>query len=147
MTTRVKPVLAFPPLGRRRRPSGEPPPLPRRIDSTSRLYVALAAVTALLWAGLSFRPALSVITKADLAVIRAVAHLRSAPVTTMMRTLTALGSGWTVGTVAAATIVVLVAFRRARHLIAFVAIGLADVLLLSIAVQAIGRMRPAGVDI
>ena len=146
-TAEVTPVLSTSPVGRRRRPSGEPPPLPRRIDRSTKLYVALVAAAALLAAGLSFAPVLAVVTAADLAVLRALAAVRAGPVTSAMLGLQALGSRWTVRVVAWATIAVLVAFRRFQHLAAYLVVVLAGSLLTSTLVIAVGRMRPAGVDI
>ena len=33
----------------RRRPTGEPPPLPRHVSASTRVYVAMVGVVALLW--------------------------------------------------------------------------------------------------
>ena len=66
----VPPLIAASLRGRRRRPSGEPPPLPRHIDYSIRWYLLLAAVAAALWAGMSVPAVLGVITRGDLAVLR-----------------------------------------------------------------------------
>jgi tRNA A-37 threonylcarbamoyl transferase component Bud32/membrane-associated phospholipid phosphatase len=134
--------------GRRRRPSGEPPPLPRRIDHSIGWYLLLAAVTAALWAAMSVPAALGVISQGDLAVLRVVATARTAWLThALLAVNTALTSPWTVRLVMLGTIAVLVAFRRFQHLAAYLVIVLAEALLLSAVTLEIGRMRPSGLPI
>ncbi|HEX5300085.1 MAG TPA: RIO1 family regulatory kinase/ATPase [Streptosporangiaceae bacterium] len=134
--------------GRRRRPSGEPPPLPRRIDHSIRWYLLLAVVTAALWAAMSVPAALGVITQGDLAVLRTVATARTAWLThALLAVNTALTSPWTVRLVILGTIAVLVAFRRFQHLAAYLVIVLAEALLMSAVTLEIGRMRPSGLPV
>lgn len=100
-----------------------------------------------LWASMSVPAALGVITRADLAVLRAVAAVRSAWLTRLMLDVNALASPWTVRVLALATITVLVASRRFRHLAAYLVIVLAAILLISAMTLETGRMRPAGIQI
>jgi tRNA A-37 threonylcarbamoyl transferase component Bud32/membrane-associated phospholipid phosphatase len=144
----VPPLIAASLRGRRRRPSGEPPPLPRRIDHSIRWYLLLAVVTAALWAGMSVPAVLGVVTRGDLAVLRAVATVRTPWLTHVTLAVnTALTSPWTVRLVTLGTIAVLVAFRRFQHLAAYLVIVLAEALLLSDVTMEIGRMRPSGLPI
>jgi serine/threonine protein kinase len=143
----IAPVLSASPVGRRRRPSGEPPPLPRHIERSTKAHIALAGVAAALGLGLSIPPVLAAVTAADLALLRAFEALRTGVLTSLMLTAQALGSRWTVAALAWATIAVLVAFRRFQHLAAYLVVVLAGSLLLSGVVWSVGRMRPAGVEI
>jgi tRNA A-37 threonylcarbamoyl transferase component Bud32/membrane-associated phospholipid phosphatase len=146
--TEVPSLIAASLRGRRRRPSGEPPPLPRRIDHSIRWYLLLAAATAALWAAMSVPAALGVITQGDLAVLRAVATVRTPWLTHVTLAVnTALASPWTVRLVMLGTIAVLVAFRRFQHLAAYLVIVLAEALLLSAVTLEIGRMRPSGLPV
>ena len=95
------PLIAASLRGRRRRPSGEPPPLPRHVDPSIRWYLLLAGLAATLWAAMSVPAVLGVITRADLAVLRAVATVRTAWLTHVMLDVdAALTSQWTVRLVA-----------------------------------------------
>jgi tRNA A-37 threonylcarbamoyl transferase component Bud32/membrane-associated phospholipid phosphatase len=132
--------------GRRRRPSGEPPPLPRRIDHSIRWYLLLAGIAAALWAAMSVPTVLGVITRGDLVILHAVAAVRTAWLTRLMLDVNALASPW-VRLVLFGTMAALVAFRRFRHLAAYVVIVPAAALLFSAVMQEIGRMRPAGIQI
>jgi tRNA A-37 threonylcarbamoyl transferase component Bud32/membrane-associated phospholipid phosphatase len=143
----VTPRIATLPRGRRRRPSGEPPPLPRHIDHSTRWYLLLAGVAAALWTSMLIPAALGVITWADLTVLRAVATVRSAWLTPVMLNGDALCSPWVVRLAAWATIAALVALRKFRHLAVYLIVFLASELLVSIVAAQIGRMRPAGISI
>ena len=133
---------------RRRRPSGEPAPLPRGALSTSgRAWLILAIVLlpgALVW---FIPPLAAVMTGVDEALLQGVASLRVDALTPVMRGLQTLGSPWTIRVLLWVTIVVLVVFRRWRHLFVLLVSfaifdGLMDALVLLIA-----RERPVGVEI
>jgi tRNA A-37 threonylcarbamoyl transferase component Bud32/membrane-associated phospholipid phosphatase len=140
-------LLAASPGGWRRRPSGEPPPLPRPISRSIRWYLLLGALTAALWAAMSVPAVLGVITRADLAVLQAIATVRSAWLTHLMLGANTLTSPWVVRLVAWVTIAVLAGFRRFRHLAVYLAVFLASGLLVSAMMLELGRMRPAGIEI
>jgi tRNA A-37 threonylcarbamoyl transferase component Bud32 len=140
-------LITASPRGRRRRPSGEPPPLPRHINQSLRWYLLLGGIAGALWAGLSVPVVLGLITRGDLVVLHAVAAVRTAWLTQVMLHVNGLASPWTARLAAFGTIAVLVVFRRFRHLAAYLAITLAAVLLISAMALEIGRMRPAGIEI
>jgi tRNA A-37 threonylcarbamoyl transferase component Bud32 len=144
---RVSPVIATSPLGRRRRPSGEAPPLPRRLQPSTRWYVLLTGAAVILWVGLSVRPILALITQADLTVLRAVTAVRTGWLTRLMLDIDAVRSPWTIRIAAWGTIAALVAFRRFRHLAAYLVVFLGVSLVVSTVTLEIGRMRPAGIPI
>lgn len=143
----VTPLISASLGGRRRRPSGEPPPLPRRIDHSTRWYLLLGGVAGALLSCMSVPAALGAITWADLTALRAVAAARTAWLTRLMLDVNVLASPWTVRVLAFGTIVVLAVSRRFRHLAAYLVIVLAATLLISAMTLEIGRMRPAGIVI
>jgi len=104
----------------RRRPSGEPPPLPRE-DRWTRWIWVLAAVL-LLGAGLSVLIATTdVVQAADQAVLSWFAEARSPALTDAAKLVVLLTTFAAVMTLRLATVVVLVAYRRFRHLVVFLA--------------------------
>ena len=147
MGAEIRPVLLTSPVGRRRRPSGEPPPLPRTIDRTTKWYVALILAALALAVALTVPPALSAVTAADVAVLRALARIRTEVVTSIMLGLQSLGSRWTVRVIAWTTIAVLVVFRRFQHLAAHLTVLLGVSVLGSSLSLVVGRMRPAGIEV
>src|SRR6266508_4067399 len=135
--------------GRRRRPTGKPPPLPRSIQPTG-VWWAAAAVVLVTLARITFGPARRsvgvAVTVWDDAVVRWLAGLRLPGMTGLMEAIVAsTGSVGVVGALRWATLVALLALRRIRHLVVFVGSFLA--VLLAVRLAAVDRPRPFGVDI
>jgi tRNA A-37 threonylcarbamoyl transferase component Bud32 len=135
--------------GRRRRPSGEPPPLPRRLGLSGRVWIALSAAGLAVVGGIFAYGALGVaFDRWDSAVLRQVASVRVGWLTTLLVGLNAaLVSRWTVGVLRLGTMAALVGLRRWRHLLIF--LGSIVAVELAAAQLAIfqGRPRPFGVAI
>jgi tRNA A-37 threonylcarbamoyl transferase component Bud32/membrane-associated phospholipid phosphatase len=142
----ISPVLPEPPIGRRRRPSGEPPPLRRPVNRSTRWLLALGAVTALLWVALAAPLTRRGLTHADLYLLRGLTARRVGWLTTSARGLT-LGAGWATRAVEWTTIAMLVGFRRFQHLATYLVVLLAATVLDGAVAQAIARVRPSGVTI
>jgi tRNA A-37 threonylcarbamoyl transferase component Bud32 len=135
--------------GRRRRPTGAPPPLPRSIQTTG-VWWAVAAVVLVTLARTTFGPArrsLGVaVTVWDDAVVRWLAGLRLPGLTGLMEAVVAsTGSVGMVGALRWATVIALLALRRFRHLVVFVGSFLAVLLVVRLAT--VDRPRPFGVDL
>ncbi len=135
--------------GRRRRPTGQVPPLPRSIRPTG-VWWAAAAVVLITLARITFGPArrsLGVaITVWDDAVVRWLAGLRLPGMTGLMEAIVAsTGSVGMVGALRWATVVALLALRRIRHLVVFMGSFLA--VLLAVRLATVDRPRPFGVDL
>src|SRR5215211_1098722 len=134
--------------GRRRRPTGAPPPLPRSLQPTG-VWWAAAAVLLVTLARIAFGPArrsLGVaVTVWDDAVVRWLAGLRLPGLTGLMEAIVAsTGSVGTVEVLRWATVIALLALRRFRHLLVFVGSFLA--VLLAVRLATVDRPRPFGVD-
>jgi tRNA A-37 threonylcarbamoyl transferase component Bud32/membrane-associated phospholipid phosphatase len=104
--------------GRRRRPSGEPPPLPRNLGVSGRVWVALATVlVAIVGLVLASQALASGFDRWNAAVLRGIVQIRTDWLTTLMVGVnTVLTSRWTVGILRVGTLVALVGLRRWRHL-------------------------------
>ncbi len=135
---------------RRRRPSGEPPPLPHKLHTSGvRWLAAVVAVVAL--SGVVFGrglrgPAVSV-TVADDAVVSWLRGLQAPGLVGAERALAAIGSWWIVNGLGWGLLLALLLLRRWRHLIVYVVLtGV-----LSTVVELVGQMarrpRPFGVEI
>jgi hypothetical protein len=134
---------------RRRRPSGEPPPLPRKLDASGRVWIALAVtLTAIVIIVLLHEAFGSILDRWNSAFLRALVPLRTSRLTSLVRGVDAFfSSRVTIGVLRLAVLAVLVGYRRWRHLLVF----LGSV----IAVEAtsyelsilIASPRPAGVAI
>jgi membrane-associated phospholipid phosphatase/tRNA A-37 threonylcarbamoyl transferase component Bud32 len=144
----AEPGPPVPGLRGHRRPSGEPPPLPHTIGRTGRFWVGMVAyyVVALLGV-LLFRPLAGLFEGADAAVVRGFAQIRVTWLTQIVEDLNLTTSRWTLRILRWGTILVLLAFRRWRHLFVYLGAVIAlEVVAYQFAI-AIARPRPFGVEI
>jgi len=133
--------------GRRRRPSGEAPPLPRPL-TTGRYWLAATGVVLLLWlVALANNATNNYILSFDLALLDWVSQLRTRVLTDVMRGVHALGSLWTVRVLFWATVAVLLLTRRFRHLFVFIGAVVGVITLSSLLAYLFMRPRPLGVEI
>jgi membrane-associated phospholipid phosphatase len=147
-TSRDQTQVPEPAPKRRRRPSGEAPPLPHPLRASGKLLLAGTGVVVLLLVLLFAIPGLgTALTHADVAVLKLFEDIRTEPVTDLVRDIDALGSDWTIGLLRWATVLALIAFRRFRHLF----VTLATVLLVSWITSGIAmlvtRPRPLEIEI
>jgi hypothetical protein len=133
----------------RRRPTGEPPPLPRSIQPTG-VWWAAAAVVLFALTRIAFGPArrsLGVaVTVWDDAVVRWLAGLRLPGMTGVMESIVGfIGSAGMVSAFRWETLIALLVLRRFRHLVVFMGSFLAVLLAVRLArrVQKPGRHAAA----
>ena len=133
---------------RRRRPSGEPPPLPSSLRTSGRLWLGLFVLAVVLWVvTYAVRSSQPPLERTDDAVLDALASLRTPWLTWGARASALLGSVWCVLILRWLTIATLVVFRRWRHLITFVVSVAALRVLVGVLVDVFGRPRPPGIRI
>jgi membrane-associated phospholipid phosphatase/tRNA A-37 threonylcarbamoyl transferase component Bud32 len=136
---------------RRRRPTGEPPPLPRHLESTGVGWMAAAVglitLSLLVFTAGRYGRGMST-TVVDSWVVERLADLRTPGLTSAVRALEAvLGSLWTVKIMAWATVILLVVYKRFRHLIVgIVAFQVVSLVVLGLS-AAVRRPRPFGVEL
>ena len=136
------------PAHKRRRPSGEPPPLPRPLRTSGKLmlaYMGLILVLLLIVGPVGLDVALD---RWDAAVLRWIAGFRTPGLTTVMQGIAAvLGSTWLLAILRWGSLLALVVLKRFRHLCVFfgsmLAVGLVTTSISTVAVRA----RPFGVAI
>jgi membrane-associated phospholipid phosphatase/tRNA A-37 threonylcarbamoyl transferase component Bud32 len=134
--------------GRRRRPSGEAPPLPRALNRSGRLWLTATGAVLLLWAGIvSNRRTAVLVLQTDQAVVEWVAGMRTALLTELMQTVHALGTRWTIRVLFWSTVLVLLVLRRFRHLFVFLGATLAVTAVTSVFAHAFAWPRPMAVEI
>ncbi|MET0476691.1 MAG: phosphatase PAP2 family protein, partial [Actinomycetota bacterium] len=136
---------------RRRRPTGEPPPLPRHLETTGVGWlvaaVGLMALSLLVFTAGRYGRGVS-FTVVDNWVLEWLAARRSPGLTSLMRGVTeVLGTIWTIKVLAWFTVIMLIVYKRFRHLV----VGVVSVQLVSLVVIALSaamrRPRPFGVAI
>jgi tRNA A-37 threonylcarbamoyl transferase component Bud32 len=137
--------------GRRRRPSGEAPPLPHHLQTSGVGWlvalVVLVGLSIAVFAGGLRGPAVGV-TVLDDAVVRWLAGLDAPGLAGTWRALAFLGSWWVLNALALGLVLALLALRRFRHLIVTLIVAQ---LLTTISQDVVGssahRPRPFGVEI
>ena len=133
---------------RHRRPTGAPPPLPHPVSVTTKAWLVLAVVVLAGVIVISVRaPSLRLDDQVNTAVLRFFARARTPWLTDVASGISAAGSGWGASVMGLSAVVLMMVFRRWRHLLVF----LCSLLLLELAIQFIAegmtRPRPYGVTI
>ena len=147
----IRPAVREASGSRRRRPSGEPPPLPHHLQTSGiRWLVAmlvLVALTIVVFAG-GLRGIAVDVAVADAAVVGWLAGIDLPGFRGLMRGLAALSSFWVLNIVSYALVLVLLVLRRFRHMIIWLIL---TTLLALIGLGILGpvaqRPRPFGVQI
>ena len=136
---------------RRRRPTGEPPPLPHHIQTSGvRWLIAALALVALTIAVFArgLRGLAIDVTVADDAVVRWLRELHAPGLVGLFRTLAAISSWWVLNGLLWGLLLALLVLRRFRHLIVLVILAQVVSLLAGNVVGSIAqRPRPFGVVI
>jgi tRNA A-37 threonylcarbamoyl transferase component Bud32 len=133
---------------RRRRPAGEPSPLPRRIGTTGWWWLGAGTLVIIGWA-VAVVNAGGALLPVDQRVLEQLARGRTPELTSVMTAVAELGSGWGFVALGWATILVLAVSRHLRRLLVFLGAAflvqvLAHYLANGILEQA-SPLRPAGV--
>jgi membrane-associated phospholipid phosphatase len=106
---------------RRRRPTGEPPPLPHPLTVTTAAWLALAAIVlAAAFVATQHTPWLRVDDRAGTWVLRQLAGIRTPWLTNVARGINVAGSGWGASVLGLSVVALAMVFRRWRHLLVFV---------------------------
>lgn len=132
--------------GRQRRPSGEPPPLPRELNKAAIAWLVAFVGWAVVWAWvfLSDQPAVW-ITERDLELMAPIVDNRQAWLTPTMQHVNEIGAVWATAVVGWATIVLGLAFRRVRHVLLLVAVLSIVAAISTVVASQMFRPRPLGV--
>ncbi|MFL6128385.1 MAG: phosphatase PAP2 family protein [Mycobacteriales bacterium] len=131
----------------RRRPTGAPPPLPRSIGTSGKVWLALAALLPVAVLLLSPQRQPLAAARVETAILRAIASLRADWLTPVMRALGAAGAGWSVTVLGWGLVVLLIVFKRWRHLLTFL-VYLSALAVLGSGIHLLAkRPRPYGVTI
>lgn len=137
------------PAGRRkRRPTGSPPPLPRRIPLSGKLWLGLLfvlVVASVLYSRSATGTRLG--DHMDMWLLQHLARVRSGWLDPLAQGLKVAGSGWGMTVLGLVTVSLLMIFRRWRHLLVFLGAIFVLELAGSAMYEAISRPRPFGVSI
>ena len=132
--------------GRQRRPSGEPPPLPRELNRAAIAWLGAFVGWAFVWAWvfLSDQPAIW-ITERDLELMSPIVDNRLSWLTPTMQRINEIGTSWATPILGWTTILVGLGSRRIRHVLLLVAALSVVAGICTIITSQIDRPRPLGV--
>jgi len=130
--------------GRRRRPSGERPPLPRELKTSGIVWLVLGVGVLGIWVSLFAFPATTNwwTNEVDLKVANWMVDQRTDAATSIAKALHALGSIWFIRPIRWGIILVLVWFKRFRALFGALGSLLIVGLVVNFLVDAVARPRP-----
>jgi membrane-associated phospholipid phosphatase/tRNA A-37 threonylcarbamoyl transferase component Bud32 len=136
------------PPGRRRRPSGEAPPLPRKLGRSGKFWLLLVGYFVFATAGFLIFPSLeSIFERIDHARQTWLTDLRTPGRTDAMLVVNAWASTWTIRILRWGIILTLVLFRRWRHLFVFIGAIFTVEAIAYLTSVIIERPRPFGIPI
>ncbi|HYN37521.1 MAG TPA: phosphatase PAP2 family protein, partial [Actinomycetota bacterium] len=146
--TQTSPPVTDKKTKKRRRPSGEPPPVPRNLRASGRIFLLLSGAVILVFVLVGVLGGEHHLERFDRAILSVFVDLRSPSLTPAVRNIEEfLGSEVTVAILRTGTLVALVVLRRFRHLFVF----LGSILLVGAITTTIAaiftRARPSGIDI
>lgn len=130
-----------------RRPSGEPPPLPRELGRSGWLLAAFALLIVVAGLFVAVHETDLTIEKVEGPFLVWLASLRTDGLTSLMELVDQLGQPEVVWVLRIAILVGLVVFKRWRHLFTFVGLLVVVDGLTVALIDVIGRPRPMGVEI
>ena len=138
-------VVVVPEVHRRqRRPTGAPPPLPKKIGMTGMLWLAavlVIVVSGVVWLHVTTGP----LDHFDAPIIRFVTSARTPWLNSLTNTLNSVGSKWGLAILGLLAVALTVAFRRWRHLVVFlVSLAVLEIVLPGLYITA-ARPRPYSV--
>ncbi|MDQ4133815.1 MAG: phosphatase PAP2 family protein, partial [Actinomycetota bacterium] len=132
---------------RYRRPSGEPPPLPRDLRPSGLLWAALGGAVVVLWIGLFLTGRGPRADLIDQPILQAFESIRTGWLTRIMRWIQKLGSDTTVVVLAWTGILVALVFRRYRHAAVFLGCIILTTWITTTMSLVFTRPRPEGIAI
>ncbi|HEV7186612.1 MAG TPA: phosphatase PAP2 family protein [Blastococcus sp.] len=132
---------------RRRRPSGEPPPLPRHLNASGKWWLALSALVIVAWIVVVATGIVPVFDLADTRMLQAIAGLRTPWLTDVADVAGVLASSTGIYVLWLANLVLLLGFRRWRHLFVWVGGAVIVVNIGASMASTLQRPRPYEIEI
>ncbi|WP_448641307.1 phosphatase PAP2 family protein [Geodermatophilus sp. URMC 63] len=127
---------------RRRRPSGEPPPLPRHLNASGKWWLGLSAVVLVSWVVVLATGSVAFFDLVDTRVLQAIGTIRSPGLTEVAEVAGVLATGRAIHVLWVVDLVVLAVFRRWRHLFVWLGVGIVVIHTAATVASALQRPRP-----
>jgi tRNA A-37 threonylcarbamoyl transferase component Bud32/membrane-associated phospholipid phosphatase len=131
----------------RRRPSGEPPPLPRSLNRSGRWWLGLSVAVVAFWSVVVLTGTVDVFDVIDTRILQAVSELRSPALTGAMHVAGVLATAPALYVLWLTNLAVLVVVRRWRHLFVWICVFVVVVRVGTWLTNGLRRPRPYEVEI
>jgi tRNA A-37 threonylcarbamoyl transferase component Bud32/membrane-associated phospholipid phosphatase len=131
----------------RRRPSGEPPPLPRSLNKSGRWWLGLSGLVVGAWAVVVLTGTVAVFDVVDVRILQTISDLRSPALTRVAEVAGVLATQWALYMLWLTNIALLVVFRRWRHLFVWLGVFVVVVYVGTWLVNGLRRPRPYEVEV
>jgi tRNA A-37 threonylcarbamoyl transferase component Bud32/membrane-associated phospholipid phosphatase len=132
---------------RRRRPSGEPPPLPRHLNASGKWWLALSAGVLVSFVVVVVTGSVTFFDLVDTRVLQAISAIRSPGLTDVAEVTGVLATGRAIHVLWLVNLLVLAVFRRWRHLFVWLGVGLLVVHTAATIAATLQRPRPYEVEV
>ncbi|WP_138734200.1 phosphatase PAP2 family protein [Modestobacter excelsi] len=132
---------------RRRRPSGEPPPLPRHLNASGKWWLALSGLVVLAWVVVWATDSVGRFDVADTWVLQGFERIRNPVLTDVADVAGVLASATAIYVLWLGNLAVLIAVRRWRHLFVVLAVGIIVVKVGADMAGTLQRPRPFEVEV
>jgi tRNA A-37 threonylcarbamoyl transferase component Bud32 len=132
---------------RRRRPSGEPPPLPKHLNASGKWWLALSALVVAVWIVVVVTGSATHFDVADTRMLQAIADIRTPWLTRVAKVTGVLGTPAAIYVIWLANWLLLVVLRRWRHLFVWIGVGIIVVNIGASMASTLQRPRPFEVEI
>jgi membrane-associated phospholipid phosphatase/tRNA A-37 threonylcarbamoyl transferase component Bud32 len=132
---------------RRRRPSGEPPPLPRHLNASGKWWLALSGAVIVAWIVVVATGTVAVIDVIDTRILQAFSDIRSPVLTGVAEVAGVFGTARGIHVLWLTNLLLLVVFRRWRHLFVWIGVALIVVNIAASMTSTLQRPRPYEVEI
>jgi tRNA A-37 threonylcarbamoyl transferase component Bud32 len=133
-----------PPAARHRRPSGEPPPLPRQLQRSGRWWGLAGVLLVVFWIAAAYAPGPvpDLVQRLDDRVAEAAVDLRTGWLTSLARVVNSTGVVWALRLLGWAAVIVPLVARRSRHTLVFIGALLLVTLTATLVATVLARPRP-----
>jgi membrane-associated phospholipid phosphatase len=132
---------------RRRRPSGEPPPLPKHLNASGKWWLGLSGLVVVAWVVVVVTGTVTVFDVADTRVLQTIADVRTPWLTRVAEVAGVLGTATAIYVLWVANWVLLAGLRRWRHLFVWIGVGIVVVNIGAGMASTLQRPRPYEVEI
>ena len=132
---------------RRRRPSGEPPPLPKHLNASGKWWLGLSGLVVVVCAVVVVTGTVTYFDVADVRVLQAIAVIRTPWLTRVAEVAGVLATAPALYVLWLGNWLLLAALRRWRHLFVLIGVGIVVVEIAAAMASALQRPRPYEVEI